>query len=133
MYRPSVASNVRQSIAPGAHGSASSRILAKKKEYDTVEGLEHNAHALRETFITFAKQMKSAQEGAQSIGSVLANWPHMFSIISSFAQTHEATASALAGSLQEVNDPAPEDQPPTRLVRIIIEGVGEDTTPSSSK
>lgn len=131
MHRPSVASNTRQSIPSGAHVSASSRILAKKKEYDTVEGLEHNANALRETFIAFAKQMKSAQEGAQSIGSVLANWPHMFSIISSIAQTHEATGRALASSLHEVNDTASEDQPPTRLVRVLIEGADEDTTPSS--
>src|SRR5258707_4829018 len=80
MYRPSVASNVRQSIASGTHGSASSRILAKKKEYDTVEGLEHNAHALRETFITFAKQMKSAQEGAQCESHTLCAHQHYYNM-----------------------------------------------------
>ncbi|KAF8332637.1 uncharacterized protein EI90DRAFT_3153999 [Cantharellus anzutake] len=111
--------------------SASARILAQKKEYDAVEGLEHNAHALRETFLAFAKQLKSAQDGAQSIGNVLANWPHMFSVISSFAQVHEATATALA--FKDANEPTLEDQPPTRLVRVMIEGANEEPRPSSSK
>ena len=80
MFRPPVVSNTRQSIASGAHMSSGARILAKKKEYDSVEGLEHNAIALRETFLTFARQMKSAQEGAQCESHVLRTHEYYYNV-----------------------------------------------------
>jgi len=129
MLRPPSAPSSRPSVAPstfgGSSSSANSRIIAKKKEYDTVAALEQNADALRNTFLTFAKQMRQAEEGAESIGSVLANWPHMFAIIGSFANKHEAATTALAETDSEFEQA--EDPPPTSLVRV------EVTDPQSDK
>ncbi|KAF9518114.1 hypothetical protein BS47DRAFT_1380049 [Hydnum rufescens UP504] len=124
MLRPPSVSGTRPSLATtnlGGPGSANNpRVISKKKEYYTVTALERNADTLRETFLAFAKQMKQAEEGAESIGHVLANWPHMFAIISSFAQTHEATTTALA---EMADNQTAEDFPPTRLVRVEIDNM----------
>ncbi|KAF8322654.1 hypothetical protein DL93DRAFT_2162776 [Clavulina sp. PMI_390] len=103
--RASVASSAAPPAAP-SQGSSLRTVNAKKREYENIVALEENSRELKNTFMLFAKQLKNAEEGADSIGKVLANWPQMFAIIGAFGN---GAASALDAAQPDA-EPAPEDE-----------------------
>ncbi|KAI9453134.1 hypothetical protein BJY52DRAFT_1123812 [Lactarius psammicola] len=111
--RPSTASILRSSLAPGAQHPPSAENLAalnqKKKEAEAVDALQRASALFLQRLEGLGDDCEAMADAGAVLGEVLAQWPQMFRILNLFRAGMETDTDA---SLQP---------PGERLVRVPID------------
>ncbi|KZO90739.1 hypothetical protein CALVIDRAFT_490033 [Calocera viscosa TUFC12733] len=94
------------------------RLLEKQHEWQGVAMLKEASGRMLQQVESLAREGDVMADGGKAIGSVLANWPNVFRIISLCAQT---PASAPNGAAPPEEPEEPEVLP--RLVRLQVDGL----------
>ncbi|PPR03084.1 hypothetical protein CVT24_012397 [Panaeolus cyanescens] len=120
---------MRQSVAPNrishapssgpglSSAAAQAKLLEKKKEYDAVAALERASALYLERIEALGADCDIMANAGQVHGQVLAQWPKMFQILSTFLESRESF-NPPSGESQDTDDHVPQGQ---KLVRVPIE------------